>query len=229
DDLLAGGPDAALLLEFFERDHQVALDDYLTGVTDEAAFKAAADRSEGNYPAGHRRMVEAAKGAGRPVIAANAPRRYVRKTAPDGYGELARLREEQRRLYALPDALPQGRYREEFFELMGGGGHGTAGEGGAMPAEIVEKMYRSQSMWDATMADSVVRAALRGYRPVVLVVGRFHADFAGGTVQLIERSRPDLDVRTLSMVAAPGDALQEEDRARADFVVYVGPGPDEGS
>jgi uncharacterized iron-regulated protein len=229
DDLLARDPEAALLLEFFERDQQVAIDDYLTGVTDEEGFRKAAGRSGGNYPAGHRRMVEAAKAAGRPVIAANAPRRYVRKAQPDGYGELVRLGEEQRRLYALPDAAPEGRYREEFFELMSGSDHGPGGEGGQMPAEMVEKMYRSQVMWDATMADTVVRAALRGYRPVVLVVGRFHADFGGGTVQMIERARPDLDVRTLSMVAADGSSLDEDDRGRADFVVYVGPGPDEGS
>lgn len=227
DDILARRPQSALLLEFFERDHQIAIDDYLWGITDEEAFREAAGRAEGNYPPGHRRMVEAAKAAGRPVIAANAPRRYVRRAQPDGYGELIGLSEEQRRLYALPDRLPEGRYREEFFGLMGGGGHGPAGEGGGMPPEMIERMYRSQTMWDATMADSVLRAAAHGYRPAVLVVGRFHADFDGGTVQMIRRARPDLSVRTLSMVTKAGPELDEDDRGRADFVVYVGPGPDE--
>lgn len=222
EDILERRPDAALLLEFFERDQQVAIDDYLTGVTDEEAFRKSAGRSDGNYPEGHARMVETAKAAGRPVIAANAPRRYVRRAGPEGYEYLLRLGQEQQRLFAVPDAVPEGRYREDFFELMSGGGHGAEGEGGEMPEEMVERMYRSQVLWDATMADSVVRAALRGYRPVVLVVGRFHADFDGGTIQLIARARPDLEIRTLSAVASDSEQVEEEDVGRADYVLYVG-------
>jgi len=226
DDLLARRPGAVLLLEFFERDQQVAIDDYLAGVVDEGAFRKASGRTSGNYPAGHERMVESAREAKRPVIAANAPRRYVRRASPDGYHDLLTLSDEQRRLFVAPDEPLEGRYREEFFDLMGGDGHGVGGEGGEMPPEMVERMYRSQLIWDATMADSVVRAALDGYRPIVLVVGRFHADFGGGTVQFIRQARPDLDIRTLSMIATDAGALGEDDRGRADFVLYVGAGPD---
>ncbi|MBK7406437.1 MAG: ChaN family lipoprotein [Phycisphaerales bacterium] len=228
DDLLAQRSAPALLLEFFERDQQVALDDYLTGVTDEAAFRKAAGRNDGNYPPGHRRMVEAAKAAGRPVIAANAPRRYVRKTKADGYDDLLKLGPEQRRLFVVPDSLLSGRYRDDFFKLMSGSDHGMGGEGGEMPPEMIEKMYRSQQMWDATMADSIDRASLLGNRPAVLVVGRFHADQDGGTIQLLQRARPDLTVRSLSMVASDAQEIAEEDRGRADYVLYVGPGDDEG-
>jgi uncharacterized iron-regulated protein len=226
DDLLAEQPDAALLLEFFERDQQVAIDDYLSGITDDEAFRKAADRSEGNYPHGHARMVEAAKAAGRPVFGANAPRRYVRKTSAEGYETLEALGDEQRRLFAVPDSLIEGKYHEDFFELMGGADHGESGEGGAMPPEMLEKIYRSQQLWDSTMADSVVRAATEGHRPAVLVVGRFHADFDGGTVQYIERRRPGVKVCTLSMVSSDAAEIDGEDLGRADFVLYVGPGPD---
>ncbi|MFG0260198.1 MAG: ChaN family lipoprotein, partial [Phycisphaerales bacterium JB041] len=118
DDVLETRPQAALAMEFFERDHQVALDDYLAGVTDEEAFLDAAGRSPGNYPDGHRRMVEAAREAGRPVIAANAPRRYVRMTTPSGYERLATLSDAQRRMFETPSQLVEGRYRDEFFGLM---------------------------------------------------------------------------------------------------------------
>lgn len=228
DDLLGSRKDAALLLEFFERDQQVALDDYLTGVTDEAAFRKAAGRNDGNYPPGHRTMVEAAKAAGKPVFAANAPRRYVRKSKPDGYEDLMRLGAEQRRLFVFPDQLIEGRYHDDFFKLMSTSDHGAGGTGGEMPQDMIEKMYRSQQMWDATMADSIANASLLGYRPAVLVVGRFHSDLDGGTIQLLQRSRPDLKIRTLSMVASDAVEIAEEDRGRADFVLYVGRGPDEG-
>jgi uncharacterized iron-regulated protein len=226
DDLLAAEPGSALLLEFFERDQQVALDDYLSGITDEEAFREASDRSDGNYPAGHARMVGAAKSAGRPVYAANAPRRYVRKTSAAGYETLDALGEEQRRLFVVPDALIEGKYRDDFFELMGGSDHGESGEGGSMPPEMLEKIYRSQQLWDSTMADSVVRALGAGNRPVALVVGRFHSDFDGGTVQYIERRRPGVRVCTISMVESDAPSLDEADLGRADFVVHIGPGPE---
>jgi uncharacterized iron-regulated protein len=216
EDIVATGADAALALEFFERDQQVALDDYLTGVTDEVAFLEASGRRGGNYPPGHRAMVERARESGRPVVAANAPRRYVRMTTPEGFAPLARLGPAQRRLFAIPEALSEGRYRKDFFSLMSGGGHGAQ-----MPEGMVEKMYHSQQLWDETMADSVVNALNRGHRPVVLVVGRFHADFRGAVVEFIERRRPDVTVRTVSVVEADATELAGEDTGRADFVWYA--------
>lgn len=221
DDVLETRPQAALAMEFFERDQQVALDDYLAGVTDEEAFREAARRSQGNYPEGHRRMVEAAREAGRPVIAANAPRRYVRMTTPQGYERLTGLSDAQRRMFAPPGQVVEGRYRDEFFGLMSGGGHGET-----MPEGMVEKMYFSQQLWDSTMAASVVNATLGGSRPVVLVVGRFHSDFDGATVEFIRTGRPDLTVKTVSVVDEASGTIAEEDVGRADFVFYVG-GADE--
>lgn len=225
DDLLATEPNAALALEFFERDEQVAIDDYLSGVIEkEEDFRKASDRTPGNYPEGHRRMVESAKAAHRPVIAANAPRRYVRRAGAEGYEKVSGLSAEQKRLFALPDPLVEGAYRERFNELMAEGGHGSDEHG--MSQEMIDRMYHSQQMWDATMADSIVRAVRAGYRPVVLVVGRFHSDFDGGTVQLMRRAEPDLRIRTLSMVASDAEAIEEDDVGRADYVVYVGKAPE---
>ena len=251
EDLLADHPDAALLMEFFERDSQVALDDYLTGITEEEAFRKAANRTEGNYPPGHAQMVEAAKDAGVPVIAANAPRRYVRKTTPEGYENLTSLGAEQQRLFVVPETIIEGEYRDAFFEVMGAAGHGDEtqetkdaedseqsangeseknGEDKTISTENLErvqKFYYSMQMWDATMADSVVRAAEAGYTPAVLVVGRFHSDFEGGTVQFIKQQLPGVTVRTLSVVTSDEDDIAEDDIGAGDFVLYVGGMPSE--
>ncbi len=225
DDVLAANPDSTLAMEFFERDQQIALDDYLAGVTDEEAFRQAARRTDGNYPPGHHRMIESAREAGRPVVAANAPRRYVRMTTPEGYERLHALSNEQRRLFNPPVRLTEGRYRDDFFSLMSGGGHGES-----MPEEMVQKIYYSQQLWDSTMAESVVSATMRGEKPVVLVVGRFHSDFDGATVEFIERARPDLTIRTVSVVDTASDEIDADDLGRADFVFYVGqPGEDDGA
>ena len=222
DDLLAVRPETALLLEFIERDEQVALDDYLAGITDEAGFRKAARRTDGNYPPGHQRMVEAAKAAGRPVYAANAPRRYVHMTTADGYEKLDRLSNEQRRLFTEPEPLLEGDYKDRFFELMSGMSHGTPETEHGIPPSMIEKMYRSQQMWDATMADSVATAVRTGNRPAVLVVGRFHADHNGGTVQFINRYAPGLKIVTLSMVTNEDAETDGQEIGQADFVVHIG-------
>ena len=223
EQVASGVPTAALSLEFFERDQQVALDDYLTGVTKaEGDFLLASGRSRGNYPPGHRAMVEAAKANGQPIVAPNAPRRYVTLGRTDGFEALGRLNEEQRRLFIIPESLTEGRYREKFFEIMEE--HVDPANPDAPPVDG-EGFYRAQNIWDATMADSILRAAAAGRRPVVHVVGQIHCDYSGGTVSRIAEQRSDVLVWTISMVTEWAQTLREEDRGRADCVIYVGPAP----
>ncbi len=218
EQVAARAPTAALSLEFFERDEQVALDDYLTGVfKEEKDFLSASGRRRGNYPAGHRAMVETAKARGLPVIASNAPRRYVTRARVDGFDSLRPLCEEQRRLFVIPESLTEGRYREKFFEMMEEHADPEA------PPVDGEGYFRSQCMWDATMADSILCTVAEGRRPVVHVVGQFHSDYSGGTVSRIAAQRSDVLVWTISMVTEWSDALREEDQGRADCVIYVGP------
>ncbi|MBY0262539.1 MAG: ChaN family lipoprotein, partial [Phycisphaerales bacterium] len=108
-----------LAMEFFERDQQAALDDFLAGLTDEPAMlRATSKSSPESYPPGHRAMILLAKRQGLPVIAANAPRRYVRLARTDGYDRLRRLTPEQRRLFDLPISEPSAAYREAFDRVM---------------------------------------------------------------------------------------------------------------
>ncbi len=226
NDLAGSAPQSALALEFFERDDQSRLDDYLSGLSDAKTFATRTGRSTGNYPPGHRAMVEQAKAAGRPVIAANAPRAYVRKARAVGFDAIEALTPEQKRLVRVPDELLGGPYREAFEKLMRPGVE--AGHGGTPPTpeEVtsqLEGFYRSQQTWDWTMGESVARAIEGGRHPVLLVIGRFHSDFEGGTVQVIRRLRPGVKVVTISVVDAEPAPLRSEDRGRGDFVVYVGP------
>ncbi|MBM3975631.1 MAG: ChaN family lipoprotein [Planctomycetes bacterium] len=227
EDVLARSPQAALALEFIERDDQVVVDDYLAGLIDEAKFRERVGKPESSYPPGHRAMLEAAKAAGRPVRAGNAPRQYVRLARTDGYDRLRALTAEQQRLFRIPDEMIGGEYRADFDGLMS-----TPHEPGAesQPAEAPEQrqkrlddVYRSQHLWDWTMADALAALHADGHRPVVQVVGRFHSDKRGGLVQALERLRPGVRVVTVSFVNERADALRDADRGRADFVIYVGP------
>jgi uncharacterized iron-regulated protein len=228
DDVLARAPYATLSLEFFERDEQSRLDDYLAGIADAETLERRTGRKPGNFPAGHRAMVEAAKRAGRPVHASNAPWAYATLARKEGYERLARLTPEQRRLFAIPIVLFGGRYRADFDALMTTGdvADGSELELDAEQRERLDHTFRAQSLWDWTMADSIDRGLANGEHPVVHVVGRFHSDFRGGLIQALDRLHPGPRVVVVSFVDAWSDTLAEADRDRGDFVIYVGPGAD---
>lgn len=224
----AGGSGPALSLEFFTRDEQAAIDDYLTGVTDEDGFREATARTDGNYPEGHRAMLEAAKDAGLRVLGSNAARRYTTLAREDGYAALAELRASQRALFETPAGSPAGPYRDRFFELFRGmmASHGGADQTEAELDSKIEGYFRAQSVWDATMGGTVARAIALEHRPVVQVVGQFHSDHRGGLIAAIERARPGARIVTVSMVEGPGFGGDDGgDLGRADFVVDVG-GPE---
>ena len=227
-DVFAQRNRAVLSMEFFNRDEQSRLDDYLKGLWAEAAFlKATGRTSEETYPPGHRAMVEAAKTHARPVIASNSPRTYVTAARKEPYSYLTTLTSEERRMFRIPDELPTGRYRTDFEAVMSD--PAMASHGGAAKKETAEELktrldaaFRAQSLWDWTMADSVARGIDTDGRPVVHVVGRFHSDFDGGLVQALNKIRPGTRVVTVSVVDAWSDSLQSDDHGRADFIAYVG-------
>ena len=52
-------------------------------------------------------------------------------------------------------------------------------------------MFRAQTLWDGTMSATVVNAWQVGHTPSFLVIGSFHVNHEGGTLQLIrERASP---------------------------------------
>lgn len=226
DDMLELRPTtAALAMEFIERDEQLHLDDLMSGVIDHEQFMATTGRENlQRYPEGHRRMVLAALERNRPIVAANAPRRYVRIARTDGFERLEELLPNQQDMFVIPEALTQGGYKDRFFEIMSGmRGHSEEEVPEGEDDPMVLSFYRSQNVWDATMADSVAGALDAGSYPVVLVVGQFHSDFEGGTTSRLRELRPGARVMTVSVQPVWSLELREEDRNRADAVIYIGP------
>lgn len=119
----AGRPEGALRsvalsMEMFERDVQGILDEYLQDLVPESQFTASARPWE-YYDTDYRPMVEMAKTAGVPVLAANAPRRYVNRVSRLGPGALDDLSFRAKGfLPPLPYPPPTETYREEWTSLM---------------------------------------------------------------------------------------------------------------
>jgi len=209
-------PSMALAMEMLERDEQIIVDDFLEGIIDEETFVrltgSASWAGDGSWAKWYQPIIDAARSAGAPVIAANAPRRYVRLARLEGFERLAALPPDRRRLVAWPESLDVGPYRDRFFDFMG--------------AEDPEderaiSFFRSQMTWDATMADSVVRTLEEGFGPVVLLIGQFHSDFDGGTIVELRARREGVRILNVSLQPVESAVLRDEDENRADIVVYT--------
>jgi uncharacterized iron-regulated protein len=229
EDVLARWPDSALSMEMLDRRKQAVVDDYL------ADFIGWPDWEHNYQP-----MIDAAKEAGAPVVAANTPWRvYTSVARKEGFERLDDVTPAQQALFELPEEVSEGRYRERFWETIAGRAEGeepppseegTEGMGGAHSAltdEQVLQMFRAQLVMDATMADSIAAAALGGggsAAKVVHLVGHFHCDFEGGLIQELRRRLPEARILVITLLSLDGAELGEDDIGRADFVVHTGYG-----
>ena len=215
--LIETRPGLVIGLEMLERDKQDAVDAYLSGEMDADTLLGElheGPKARANFKRFSLPMLELARQNEIPVFAANAPRKYVKRARLEGYDALRALPDEEQALFKLPVALDEGAYRDRLKALLVDNGIEPTDER-LIPGQ------RAQEVWDATMADSVSGALERDGDPVLLVVGRFHGDFAGGTVARIAASNPDIEIRYLVMVGSPSGPMRSEDRDRADFVVYT--------
>ena len=108
----------SLSLEMFETDVQFVLDEYMEGLINEEHFLKSARVWE-NYESDYRELIEFSKEKGVPVIAANAPRRYVNLVRRLGKGALLALSEEGKQFLPplpYPDASPE--YENKFRAIM---------------------------------------------------------------------------------------------------------------
>lgn len=226
EDMLAATPGTAVSLEMFERNEQPIVDAYLRGELEEAtlvertgsASWAPKNSADGSWSEFYQPLVDRAKEAGSPVIAANAPRVYVRQARIDGYDALNALPPEERSHFDLPKRLDDGAYRQRFNAVMT-----PEGEDPADPARLasLDQTFRSQQMWDATMARSIATALDDGAPKVVHCLGSFHSDYRGGTVLALRDAKPFVRILTVSIVPEAATALRERDRGRADIVIYA--------
>jgi uncharacterized iron-regulated protein len=199
----------ALSLEFFQRDAQPILDEYLAGLITERSFRAAS-RPWPRYETDYRTLVEFSKDNGLPVIAANAPRRYTTRVTMHGRESLNDLSPEAlSSLAPLPYGQPSTEYRNQWIgvisEVMEQEGMKCglpipeAGEGEEQvqadaPVGSHDNMgnqLHSQVLWDATMAYWVSDYLAQEPEALVLhMVGGFHVARGTGTPEHLESYRP---------------------------------------
>lgn len=201
----AGRP-IALSLEFFQRDVQLILDEYLAGLINEDRFLDAS-RPWPRYETDYRQLVEYAKEENLPVVAANAPARYANRAARLGRESLEELSSAAKAtLPPLPYGEASRAYLDQFVQVMMdvqaqerqrcGVPIPESDEAGAahQPTSAHSHTgsgFDGQVLWDAAMAYSVSEHLVREPNALVLhMVGSFHVARGTGTPEHLVRYRP---------------------------------------
>lgn len=223
----AGRP-VVLSMEMFERDVQYVLDEYLEGLISEAHFLRSA-RPWDDYEMRYRDLVERAREAGLPVVAANAPRRYVNRVSREGPTSLTALSAEALRfLPPLPYPGPSATYLAQWDALMSEAmASVSATEGGgeaATPTAPHGNVVQAQALWDAAMGHAITEALVANLGGLVVhFAGSFHVERGTGIPERIDDYRPGTGVLSVVMTRVDDiDAWSAEDHeGLADYVVLT--------
>lgn len=181
----------ALSLEMFERDAQIVVDEYLKDLITEKKFLDDS-RPWNNYKTDYRPLVEYAKQNKLPVIAANAPRRYVNMVSRNGRDSLDQLSSEAKKWLApLPFAAPSAEYSAKFNALMGSAKSETSA-----PSKILE----AQALWDATMAFSIAEYTKKEKTALVVHLnGSFHTENRLGIAEQLLKLNGNAKILVVTM------------------------------
>lgn len=199
-------------MEMFERDQQVVLNEYLAGLIDEKLFQTDC-KLWSNYE-DYKPIVLFAKENKIPIIAANAPRRYVRMLSRNGLDELYKFPSSSRKFFAPIYTIE--RYRQEAYENKIFGS--IAGHGGEKLG--MKNMILAQNLWDATMADSIQKIIDKKRTKVFHINGRFHSDeYMGVTHRL---TKLGFTVLTISMFVNRTSEIQNQnDLKKYSDIIYI--------
>jgi uncharacterized iron-regulated protein len=225
----------ALSMEMFERDVQTVVDEYLAGYITERHFLLSS-RPWPNYEADYRPLVEYARARKLPLIAANAPARYVSRVSANGadsLGVLSKLAKSW--LPPLPYPQASADYAAKFNRVMQGpaGAPRPSQQMPATPAQTAQAnphgslhLLEAQTLRDASMADAI--AEFLKHRKGALVVqvnGTFHSEERMGVPEQLAHYRPK--ARALVVTIVPDEAFPNFDAARlgslGDFVIITDP------
>lgn len=205
----------ALSMEMFERDVQTVVDEYLKDLITEKKFLDDS-RPWNNYKTDYRPLVEFAKQNNLPVIAANAPRRYVNMVSRTGRESLKQLSPDAKRWLApLPYAFASETYAAKFDALMGNMKSGT---------NAPSKMLEAQALWDATMAFSIAEQTKKEKNALVVHLnGSFHTENRLGTAEQLLKINPKTKILVVTMRYE--DDFTKFDKAKhenlGDFVILT--------
>ncbi|EQA44324.1 PF04187 family protein [Leptospira broomii serovar Hurstbridge str. 5399] len=201
-----------LSLEMLERDQQIIVDEYLKeGLTEKGYLNHT--KFWPNYAKDYHPIVEAAKIRNIPVLASNAPRRYVNLVSQKGIQSLMKIRSPFLPPRYLLRLHRQVEYEAKLTQAMGG--HHSEGS-----TSNIQNFIDAQYLWDASMADAIAEEFYTTGRKIVHINGRFHSDQGMGVTYRLRQ----MGLKVLVFSVFPleeGRKLGREEFELADFLVIT--------
>jgi hypothetical protein len=215
------------------------IDEYLGGFITERHFTRSA-RIWPGYRTDYRPAVEYAREQELPLLASNAPRRYVNRVSRLGRDALPELPAASR-LFLPPLPYPDASdaYRARFRAFWEGV-EAHAAESAEETSEAApppdpeaeaearaefERFLSAQSLWDAAMADTVAGALAE--QPDALVVhfnGKFHSAAGLGIPEHLRQYRPGTDFLTFTISASAAfPEFDPELAGEGNFIALTNP------
>jgi uncharacterized iron-regulated protein len=196
-------------VEFFERDDQLAIDEYFADFYTEKKFLQEA-QFWSNYETDYRPVLEFAKNNKINYIGTNIPRRYASIIHKKGLSFLDSLSDEAKKMIApipFPIDTTIKSYKDIYSMMKSHGG--------------TWDMVYAQMSKDATMA----WFSLEHYNPSKLFVhiqGAGHSDDYNGISWYLRNYRPESIIKTVSISPQKNmEELNESELNKADFIIVV--------
>lgn len=208
---LAAGSSKGLVLgaEMLERDNQLLVDEYVSGLISSDRFETEAKVWDNHYT-DYAPLLYLARDLGLRFVATNVPRRYASFVKDNGLEALNGLSEEAKSLMApLPIPFDESSSQNGMFGIMSMmGGHGNT-----------SRYAEAQALKDATMAWSIAQNFDRKF---IHFNGNFHSDNDGGIIPYLNTYLPGKDIVTICCVRQEEIGhLDKENQGRADFIICV--------
>ncbi len=204
------GKQLVLGAEMFERDNQLLIDEYFSGMINQTYFEDEC-RLWDNYFTDYKPLLEWAKENDIKYIATNIPRRYASTVFKQGIETLNDLSPEAKKYIApLPIEIDlELKGYKEMMEMMGG------------HTEKNTNFPKAQAIKDATMAWFISQNFSPG-NFFVHFNGSFHSNNFEGINWYLHKYRPELKIITIATVLQSDIAkLDSENLNLADFILCI--------
>ncbi|MCP3924650.1 MAG: ChaN family lipoprotein [Desulfobacterales bacterium] len=211
-----------LSLEMFERDVQVVMNEYLTGLISERHF-INSSRAWGNYRRDYRPMIEFSRKNKIPVIASNAPRRYVNLVARKGKDSLIKLSKTEKKWIAPLPYLNQNvdyiKKIKELNKLILKKHSKVSGK----PMKIKGVDPDAQHVWDITMAYSIIEQLKKHNRALIYHInGKFHSEDNMGIPDSLRYYKKNIKILTITTISKMNKKILLKDICKkGDFVIIT--------
>jgi uncharacterized iron-regulated protein len=205
------GKDLVLAAEMFERDNQLLIDEYFSGLIKESSFESEV-RKWKNYSTDYKPLLKFARDKGLRFVASNVPRRYASMVASGGFEALEKVSPEGKK-YIAPLPVEYDATLPCYKDMLSMGG-------GAMGHSSVN-LPKAQAIKDATMASSIADNWHEG-KMVIHFNGSYHSDRHQGIIWYLNKYSPSAKVFTVSTVLQENiNKLDSANMHQADFIIIV--------